>query len=68
MSWWPCFRCDSTDVCPHRERELVTWMFYAPPAPAVAAAWPVANAGIAKRAIEPKRAVREITRPKAGAA
>ncbi len=25
MILWPCYSCGSTEVCPHREPELVAW-------------------------------------------
>jgi hypothetical protein len=37
---WPCFVCGASDVCTHREPELVAWVRNAPPQ-AVAAAWSV---------------------------
>ncbi len=26
MEWWTCFICHSTDICEHREIELIQWM------------------------------------------
>jgi hypothetical protein len=38
---WPCFICGVSEVCTHREPEIVAWVRTAPPQ-AVAGAWSVA--------------------------
>ena len=27
MNWWPCFLCQSTNACPHREPEIRMWIW-----------------------------------------
>lgn len=51
---WPCFVCGASDVCTHREPEIVVWVRNAPPQ-AVATAWSV-PASSAER-IAPGRAL-----------
>lgn len=52
-TWWPCFACGASDVCTHREPEIVAWVRSADPQ-AVAAAWSVP---IPPARIPPQRAI-----------